>query len=157
MTSRGLGGRGASLRGKLNWHSGERRSRRAVGGARGALRGSVSAAALTALLWVCGCGGGSGSTNVRSVAITPTSVASLPVNQTAEFTATVTLDDSSISTTTTVTWEVNGTAGGSSTLGTIIASSVDQNVGVYTAPGIVPSPATVNITAVVQPAFRTQR
>jgi hypothetical protein len=78
-------------------------------------------------------------------------VASLPVNQTAEFTATVNLDNSTTSTSTTVTWEVNGTAGGSSTIGTIVASSVDQNVGVYTAPSVVPSPATVNITAVVQP------
>jgi hypothetical protein len=154
MTSRARGDRRAPLRVTLNWHSDERALRRAAaGGTWGILRGSASVLALTGLLWLCGCGGGSGSgsTNVKSVSITPTSVASLPVNQTAEFTATVTLDDSTVSTTTTVTWEVNGAAGGSSTVGTIVASSVDQNVGVYTAPSVVPSPATVNITAVVQP------
>jgi hypothetical protein len=151
MTSRALGGRGASLRENFGWNSKEIRPGRASRGAWRILRTPGWVVALAGLLSFCGCGGGSGSTNVRSVSITPTSVSSLPVNQTAEFTATVTLDNSSVSTTTTVTWEVNGTAGGSSTIGTIVASSVDQNVGVYTAPSVVPSPATVNITAVVQP------
>lgn len=151
MTSRALGGRRASHRGEWKRNSNERRLQCAAGGAWSVLRGPVSVVALSGLLWLCGCGGGSGSTNVKSVSITPTSVSSLPVNQTAEFTATVTLDNSSVSTSTTVTWEVNGAAGGSSTVGTITASSVDQNVGVYTAPSVVPSPATVNITAVVQP------
>lgn len=96
---------------------------------------------------MAGCGGS--STNVRSVSITPTS-ASVNLNETSSFTATVTLDNNTISTTTTVTWEVNGTEGGSSTLGTIVPSSVDQNVGVYTAPAVAPSPSTVNITAIVQ-------
>jgi hypothetical protein len=151
MTSRARWGRRAPHRVNSNWHSDERRLRRAGRGAWSILQASVPVLALTGLLGLCGCGGGSGSTNVKSVSITPTSVASLPVNQTAEFTATVNLDNSTTSTSTTVTWEVNGTAGGSSTIGTIVASSVDQNVGVYTAPSVVPSPATVNITAVVQP------
>jgi hypothetical protein len=151
MMSRVLGGRRARLRGKWNRNSRERRRRWAIDGARGILRGPA-AVALTGLLWLCGCGGRNGSTNIRSVSISPTSVSSVPVNQTAEFTATVTLDNSTISTTTTITWEVNGTAGGSATLGTIVPSSVDQNVGVYTAPSVVPSPATVNISAVVQQA-----
>lgn len=149
MTSWALGDIYASLRRKISGTSDERARRRATGGEWSALRRSGSAMVLAGLLWACGCGGG-GSTNVRSVSITPTSVSSLPVNQTAEFTATVTLDNSTVSTTTTVTWEVNGTAGGTATLGTIVPSSVDQNVGVYTAPATVPSPATVNITAVVQ-------
>jgi hypothetical protein len=151
MTSRVLGDRCASVRGRLSWNSSEWQWRGAVGGAPRIVRGAASLVVLAGFLWVCGCGGGgSGSNNVKSVSITPTSVSSLPVNQTAEFTATVTLDNSSVSTTTTVTWEVNGTAGGSATVGTIVPSSVDQNVGVYTAPSVVPSPATVNITAVVQ-------
>lgn len=149
MTSRALAGRRASLRGEASWNANEGRPRGAAGRARNILR-CGAAIALTGLLWVCGCGGGNGSNNVRSVSITPTSVSSLPVNQTTEFTATVTLDNSTVSTTTTVTWEVNGTASGSATLGTIVPSSVDQNVGVYTAPSVAPSPATVNITAVVQ-------
>ena len=45
-------------------------------------------------------------------------------------------------TNTTVTWQVNGVAGGNSTVGTVSGS------GVYTAPSAVPSPATVTVTAV---------
>ncbi|MGA9884211.1 MAG: hypothetical protein WBQ34_10875 [Candidatus Acidiferrales bacterium] len=116
---------------------------------RGTLGGSAWAIAIAGVLWLAGCGGG-GSTNVRSVAITPSSVTSLPLNQQTTFTATITLSNSTVSTTTNITWEVDGAAGGSATVGTIVPSSVDQNVGVYTAPGIVPNPATVNITAVVQ-------
>ena len=41
-----------------------------------------------------------------------------------------------------VTWQVNTVAGGNATVGTI------SNVGLYTAPGTVPSPATVTVTAV---------
>jgi hypothetical protein len=113
--------------------------------------------AIAGVLWLAGCGGGgsgSGSTNIKSVAITPSSVTSLPVNEQSEFTATITLSDSTISTTTAITWEVNGVAGGGmvggQNVGSIASSSVDQNVGVYTAPSVVPNPPTVNITAVVQ-------
>ena len=119
------------------------------GGADGIRRGAVLAIACLGLFWVAGCGGGSGSSNVRSVTISPATVTNLPLNETATFQATVTLDNSTVSTTTTVSWDVNGTAGGSSTLGTIVASSVDQNVGIYTAPSVVPNPSSVNITAVV--------
>ncbi|MGH9715767.1 MAG: beta strand repeat-containing protein [Candidatus Acidiferrales bacterium] len=74
----------------------------------------------------------------------------VPINGQAEFTATINLSNSTISTTTTVSWEVDGTAGGSSVVGTITPSSVDSEVGIYTAPAVVPNPSTVNITAVVQ-------
>ena len=101
-----------------------------------------------------GCGGGGGSTDVSSVAITPSSV-TVPINTQTQFTAVVKLKNSTTSTSTTLTWEVNGTAGGNSTLGTIVASSVDAEVGVYTAPAAVPSTGSsqvgqVNITAVAQ-------
>jgi hypothetical protein len=43
---------------------------------------------------------------------------------------------------TAVTWQVDGIAGGNATVGTISSS------GLYTAPAVVPSPATVQITAV---------
>ena len=51
---------------------------------------------------------------------------------------------------TVVTWEVNGVAGGSTATGTIVSSTTDEQVGVYTAPGVVPSSnnGQVNITAV---------
>jgi len=118
------------------------------GGADGIQRSAVLATACLALFWITGCGGG--STNIRSVTISPTTVSNLPINETATFTAVVTLGNSTISTTTTVSWEVNGVVGGNSTYGTIVNSSVDQDEGVYTAPAVVPSDNTVNITAVVQ-------
>ncbi|MGD0955241.1 MAG: hypothetical protein ABR953_00245 [Candidatus Acidiferrales bacterium] len=107
------------------------------------------ACALT--LSACGGGGNNGGTGtVTSVAITPTS-ATVSLNATAEFSATVNLaSGSSTSTSTAVTWEVNGTAGGSSTTGTIVASSTDVQVGIYTAPAVAPGTNNneVNITAV---------
>jgi hypothetical protein len=69
-----------------------------------------------------------------SVSISPTS-ASLPVGQSKQFSATV-----SGTTNNTVNWLVNGTQGGSPTLGTISSS------GLYTAPSAVPAGA-VTVTA----------
>lgn len=111
-------------------------------------------AAAASIFSLPGCGGGGGSTTVNSVAITPSSI-TVPINTQTDFTAVVKLNNSSTSTTTTLTWEVNGTAGGSSTLGTIVPSTVDAEVGVYTAPAAVPSTGTsvvgqVSITAVAQ-------
>src|SRR3569833_417971 len=70
-----------------------------------------------------------------TVAITPGTM-NVTVGMTQAFSATVTGASN-----TAVNWSVNGTAGGSATLGMISAS------GVYTAPMTVPSPATVTITA----------
>ena len=101
---------------------------------------------------VSGCGG-SGATTVTSVSITPSSAAVAPGTQ-ADFTATVNLANSSTttSTSTAVTWEVNGVAGGNSTIGTILSSTTDNEVGIYTAPTVVPTTnnGQVNITAVAQ-------
>jgi serine protease len=70
-----------------------------------------------------------------TVAVSPTS-ASLEVGGSQTFTPTVgnTLN-------TVVTWQVNGVAGGNTTVGTVTAG------GVYTAPSAVPSPETVTVTA----------
>lgn len=68
------------------------------------------------------------------VAPNPINVA---VNSQEEFTATVTG-----TTNTAVIWEVNGIAGGNSTVGTITTT------GIFTAPASIPTPATVTITAV---------
>jgi hypothetical protein len=111
-------------------------------------------AAVAAIFSLPGCGGGGGSTTVNAVTIDPTTI-TVPINTQTDFTAVVKLNNSSTSTTTTLTWEVNGTAGGSSTLGTIVPSTVDAEVGVYTAPAAVPSTGTsvvgqVSITAVAQ-------
>jgi len=93
----------------------------------------ASAASLT----FGGCGGGSRSTTIKSVSITPTS-ANVNVAQQLIVTAVVTLTDSSTSTNTTVTWEVNGTTSNTS-CGSIAASTTNQLQGIYTAPSTVPS------------------
>ncbi|MGA3292357.1 MAG: hypothetical protein ABSE45_00090 [Candidatus Acidiferrales bacterium] len=111
----------------------------------------VIAVACALTLLACGGGGNNGGTGtVTSVAITPTT-ATVSLNETAEFSATVNLNSSSsVSTSTAVTWEVNGVAGGSSTTGTIVASSTDVQVGIYTAPAVAPGTNNneMNITAV---------
>ena len=71
-----------------------------------------------------------------SVTISPTS-ATVHLTRAQQFKATV-----QNATVTTVTWTVNGVAGGNATVGTINAS------GLYTAPGVLPSPAHVTVSAV---------
>jgi len=71
-----------------------------------------------------------------AVSISPQS-ATVRVGKTEQFKATV-----QNTTTTTVTWKVNGIAGGNNTVGKINPS------GLYTAPAAVPSPAQVTVTAV---------
>jgi trimeric autotransporter adhesin len=74
-----------------------------------------------------------------SITTNPAGVTVVYTGNTQAFTATVTGESN-----TAVTWEVNGAAGGNSTVGTIDTS------GNYTAPSAVPSPALVTITAVSQ-------
>jgi hypothetical protein len=107
--------------------------------------------ALACLLGISSCGGGSGGTvTVTAVNISPAS-ATVPINEQAEFTAQVTLSNTTdtSSTTTIVTWYVNGVAGGNATTGTIGTSTLSALVGVYTAPSVVPdsNSGQVNITA----------
>jgi hypothetical protein len=71
-----------------------------------------------------------------TVAISPAS-ASVRTGNSAQFSATV-----QNSSNTSVSWNVNGIAGGNSVVGMI------SSTGLYKAPGKVPSPATVNVTAV---------
>ncbi len=72
-----------------------------------------------------------------AISVTPTTASMEAMGGSATFAATVTN-----TTNTNVTWQVNGAAGGNSTVGTISA------LGVYMAPAAVPSPATVSIIAV---------
>jgi hypothetical protein len=86
----------------------------------------------------------SGSASVTisnaSVTVTPSSVVLLAA-ATQQFTAVVQgLSDTSVS------WSVNGVAGGNASVGTITSQ------GLYTAPPVVPSPATVSISAASEAA-----
>ncbi len=90
------------------------------------------------LVFAVGCGGGQMAQPV-TVAVTPQSAA-VGASQSTQFTASVTGD------TTGVTWSVNGTAGGNSTVGTIDGS------GNYTAPAVTAnSTATVTATSKKDP------
>jgi hypothetical protein len=71
-----------------------------------------------------------------TVTVSPTS-ATVRTRRTQQFSATVQNASSQA-----VTWSVNGVTGGNSTVGTI------STTGLYTAPGSVPSPSTVTVTAV---------
>jgi hypothetical protein len=113
-------------------------------------RGLLLAGALAVLLGISSCGGGGGAVQVTSVTISPAS-ATVQINETAEFTAQVALSNTTDTSTTTtiVTWYVNGVAGGNASTGTIGTSTLDALVGVYTAPSVVPNTNSgqVNITA----------
>jgi hypothetical protein len=92
------------------------------------------------LFLMIGCGGsssGSGGGTTITVSVSPATV-NVGLGAQTQFTATVTGTSN-----TTVTWQVNGVAGGSSTTGTINSS------GDYTAPATVPS-SSVTVTAVSQ-------
>jgi hypothetical protein len=103
------------------------------------------------ILSLSACRGSVGATTVASVSITPAST-NVPNGGVVEFTATVNLNNATTSTSTAVTWEVNGTAGGNSTVGTIVSSASDNQIGVYTAPATVPTTnnGQVDVTAVAQ-------
>src|SRR3974390_3277921 len=83
-------------------------------------------------------GGGGGNPGAITVTVAPQSPTAV-VSQTVAFQATVTG-----TTNTAVIWEVNGVAGGNSTVGTI------STLGTYTAPATVPNPSTVTVSAVSQ-------
>jgi hypothetical protein len=74
-----------------------------------------------------------------SVSVTPRT-ANLQVNGQQQFNATITGNSDQA-----VTWDVNGVVGGNSTIGFI-----DSTTGLYTAPAVVPSAATVTVDATSQ-------
>lgn len=84
------------------------------------------------------CGGGNNTNNTPMVTVSP-ATANVQEGSTLQFTATV-----ANSTNTAVNWVVNGIAGGNATVGTI------SSTGLYTAPSVVPSPASVTVTATLQ-------
>src|SRR2546421_47784 len=92
------------------------------------------------VLEIIGCAGVLTTKTTISVSVTasPTS-ATVAAGGTQPFTAMVQNTSNAA-----VTWQVNGMTGGNATVGTISSS------GLYTAPGVVPNPATVTVTAVSQ-------
>ena len=105
------------------------------------MRQSVLAAAallIVSILSACGGSGGSNNNNPPTVAVSPATANVLEAS-TQQFTATVTNSSNSA-----VSWQVNGVAGGNSSVGTI------DTTGLYTAPVIVPNPASITVTAVLQ-------
>ena len=105
--------------------------------------------AAVAVVALAGCGGGGGKAGPLSITISPTS-ATVGLNSQENFTAVV--NNATSTTNTTVTWNVDGTAGGSATTGTIVSSGTDSEVGIFTAPASVPSTdnGVVTITATLQ-------
>lgn len=117
-------------------------------------------ALLALAIGISGCGNGATLGTVTAVSITPTS-GSVIINQQLSFSASVTVQGQTTSSTTppstltsntAVTWYVNGVSGGNSTYGTIITDPSDVQVGIYTAPTAVPSvnSGQVTITATAQ-------
>jgi hypothetical protein len=104
------------------------------------LRNTCALLLLTGLVAVTGCGSGNGSSgNPNGTVTISQTAATVGVNQTVQFSATVAGMPS-----TGVDWEVNGTPGGDAAHGLISAT------GMFTAPAGVPSPNTVLVTAVSQ-------
>ena len=117
-----------------------------------AFAGLCALLAMIGIMLACGGGGSSGSPPpppAISVSITPSTAIRIYANEAGNawaanltqqsFTATV-----NNSTNQTVNWQVNGVAGGNATFGAI------DNNGVYSAPTVVPSPATFSVTGVAQ-------
>jgi hypothetical protein len=102
--------------------------------------------------WILqGCGGGS-PTTISSVSITPTTI-TVPLNTSTTFTAVVNLANSTTSPTTTISWEVNGIAGGDlQTVGSIVPLADNQLMATYTAPGSVPTTIVSGVTQLGQVA-----
>src|SRR5271156_201600 len=96
------------------------------------------AAVFTLGLSACGGSSGSnGSATVTAIAISPTA-ATVDFNTPIDITAQVTLSNNTDTTNTSVTFQVNGIGGGNDTVGTIVNSPDDSQVGIYTAPHVVP-------------------
>ncbi|HXN18294.1 MAG TPA: hypothetical protein VN875_08195 [Candidatus Binatus sp.] len=99
---------------------------------------SISLLVLAIVLTLSACGSNSGTATVTSVMVSPTS-ASVDLNTSITLVAVVNLSNTTVTTNTAVTWQVNGVGGGNSQVGTIVNSPDDVQEGVYTAPSVAPS------------------
>jgi hypothetical protein len=75
---------------------------------------------------------------VTSVTISPTA-ATADLNTSITLVAVVNLSNTTVTTNTAVTWQVNGVGGGNSQVGTIVNSPDDVQEGIYTAPTVAPT------------------
>jgi hypothetical protein len=100
-------------------------------------RVTLSTLAALAVITMAACGG-NGAPPSPVVTVSP-ATANVQEGATQQFTATVSNTNS-----TAVSWQVNGVAGGNAAVGTI------SSTGLYTAPAVIPSPASVTVTAVLQ-------
>ncbi|MFZ1136681.1 MAG: hypothetical protein WAN69_17155 [Candidatus Korobacteraceae bacterium] len=98
----------------------------------------LSGVALAVVVTLAACGGGGGGNNNTPMVTVSPATANLQEGSTLQFAATVTNSSSGVN------WLVNGVAGGNSSSGTISSS------GLYTAPVVIPSPASITITAQLQ-------
>jgi len=104
---------------------------------RGLVLGPALALGVTVFINGCGSSTGGNSTQQQQPSVTVSGANQVRLGSTDSFTVTVTnLTNSS------VTWKVNGIAGGNSTVGTISVA------GVYTPPSTVPATNTVTVSAV---------
>jgi hypothetical protein len=107
------------------------------------LRGSaMKRAILTAfaaifLLTLCACAGG-GNNPTKPMVTTSPATANVQEGSQLQFTATVSNTNDN-----TVTWQVNGVTGGNTSAGTI------SSTGLYTAPAVIPNPASVTVSAFI--------
>ncbi len=99
---------------------------------------ALAGAALCVMAMLSACGSSNNNNNTPMVTVSP-ATANVAEGSTLQFTDTV-INTSN----TAVTWAVNGIAGGNGTIGTI------SSTGLYTAPAIIPSPASVTVTATLQ-------
>jgi hypothetical protein len=99
--------------------------------------GAFLVVGLSASLFLGSCSSSSPPPPPITVTVTP-ATATVGPGASTQFMATVTG-----TTNTAVTWQVNGTPGGSAAAGTITSN------GLYTAPSTIPNPATVTVTAVL--------
>jgi hypothetical protein len=90
-------------------------------------------------LGLSACGGSSNGSNatVTSITLSPTA-GTVDFNTQFNISAQVTLSNNSDTTNTSVTFQVNGIGGGNDSVGTIVNSPDDSQVGIYTAPRVVP-------------------
>ena len=101
---------------------------------------TAGAAVLLSLAFLFGCGGSFAPPPLPGISVTvQPATATVTLGQSQPFTVTVT-GTNNLS----VTWSVNGVAGGNASLGTI------SSTGLYTAPAHPPNPPTVNVIAALQ-------
>jgi hypothetical protein len=101
-------------------------------------RAILAAAAALVVLTLSACGGGSPTPPVTPTVTVAPATANVQEGSQQQFTATV-----SNTSDTNVTWQVNSITGGNAAVGTISSS------GLYTAPDVIPNPASVTITAFI--------